>query len=62
MALLPQMGTALLATAVTTCPVAAKLPAPPTDRGAYAMTVAIGVSKKIVHGSSRVSFTLDHPK
>jgi hypothetical protein len=61
MVLLPQMGAALLASALTMCPVAGKLPAPPPDRPAYAMTVAIGARKKIVQGSSRVSFTLDHP-
>ena len=50
---------AMLATAVTACPAPAKLPAPPPNRPIYAMSISIGAGKKIVHGSSRVSFTLD---
>jgi hypothetical protein len=59
MILVPHTVAAMLATAVTACPAPAKLPAPPPNRPIYAMSISIGADKKIVHGSSRVSFTLD---
>src|SRR6266576_4339255 len=59
MILAPHTGAVMMATAVTACPAPAKLPAPPPNRPIYAMSLSIGAGKKIVHGSSRVSFTLD---
>jgi hypothetical protein len=59
MVLLPHAGAVLLATAFTACPAPAELPAPPPNRPIYAMSISIGASKKIIHGTSRVSFELD---
>jgi hypothetical protein len=53
------MGAAMLATAFAACPAPAELPAPPANRPVYAMTVSIAASRKVVHGTSRVSFALD---
>ena len=50
---------ASVAEVLTRCPAAAGLPAPPVDRPTYAMKVAIAASRKIVRGTSRVSFGLD---
>jgi Peptidase family M1 domain len=45
--------------ASTGCVTAAALPAPPADRPTYTMTIAIAAGRKIVRGTSRVSFALD---
>ena len=49
----------VLAAAVVGCPAPATLRSPPTGRPVYAMTLSIGAGKKIVRGTSRVSFALD---
>jgi hypothetical protein len=59
--LLTPSGVAVLAAALTGCPAPTELPAPPANRPTYAMTVSIAAGKKVVHGTSRVSFTLDRP-
>ena len=56
--LLTPSGVAVLA-ALTGCPAPAELPAPPANRPTYAMTVSIAAGKKVVHGTSRVSFALE---
>jgi Peptidase family M1 domain len=50
---------AALAAAVASCPAPATPPPPPTDRPTYAMTLSIGGGKKVVRGTSHVSFALD---
>jgi hypothetical protein len=50
---------AALATAVIACPAPAPLPSPPADRPTYAITLSIAADKKVVRGTSRVSFALD---
>ena len=60
MLLIPS-GVAVLAAALTGCPAPTELPAPPANRPTYAMTVSIAAGKKVVHGTSRVSFALDRP-
>jgi Peptidase family M1 domain len=57
--LLAPSGLAVLAAALTGCPAPAELPAPPVNRPAYALTVSIATGKKVVQGTSRVSFALD---
>jgi hypothetical protein len=52
-------GVAALATALTGCPAPAQVPAPPADRPTYALTVSIAASRKVVRGTSRISFALD---
>jgi hypothetical protein len=52
-------GVAALASALTRCPAPGPLPAPPADRPTYAMTVSIAASRKVVRGTSRVSFALE---
>ncbi len=59
--LLTASGVAVLAAALTGCPAPTELPAPPANRPTYAMTVSIAAGKKVVHGTSRVSFALDRP-
>ncbi len=59
--LLTPSGVAVLAAALTGCPAPTELPAPPSNRPTYAMTVSIAAGKKVVHGTSRVSFALDRP-
>jgi hypothetical protein len=57
--LLAPSGLAVLAAALTGCPAPAELPAPPVNRPTYALTVSIATGKKVVQGTSRVSFALD---
>jgi hypothetical protein len=52
-------GVAALAAALTACPAPAPLPAPPANRPTYAMSVSIAASRKVVRGTSQVSFALD---
>jgi hypothetical protein len=52
-------GAVALVAAVAGCPAPATLPSPPSNRPAYAMTLSIGRDKKVVRGTSRVSFALD---
>jgi hypothetical protein len=52
-------GVAVLAAALTGCPAPAELPAPPANRPTYAMTVSIAASKRVVRGTSGVSFALE---
>ena len=54
-------GVAALAATVAACPAPTALPPPPANRPVYAMTISIAANRKLVHGTSRVSFTLDHP-
>jgi hypothetical protein len=41
------------------CPAPSELPSPPADRPTYAMTISFGAAKKVVRGTSRVTFALD---
>jgi Peptidase family M1 domain len=59
--LLTPGGVAVLAAALSGCPAPAELPAPPANRPFYVMTISIGAGKKVVQGTSRVSFALDRP-
>src|ERR687887_1451430 len=52
-------GVAVLAAGLTGCPAPAELPAPPANRPTYAMTISIAAGKKVVRGTSRVSFALE---
>jgi Peptidase family M1 domain len=53
------LATGVAVAALSACPAPAALPAPPENRPTYTMAVSIAASKKIVHGTSRVSFALD---
>jgi hypothetical protein len=53
------LATGLVVATLSACPAPAALPAPPQNRPTYTMTVSIAASKKIFHGTSRVSFALD---
>ena len=47
--------------ALAGCPAPAALPARPAGRPTYAMTISITAGRKVVQGTSRVSFALDRP-
>jgi hypothetical protein len=53
------LATGFVVATLFACPAPAPLPAPPANRPTYTMAVSIAASKKIVHGTSRVSFALD---
>ena len=53
------LATGFVVATLSACPAPAALPAPPVNRPTYTMAVSIAASKKIVHGTSRVSFALD---
>jgi hypothetical protein len=53
-------GVAMMWTALASCPAPPQLPAPPADRPIYTMAMAIAANREVVHGTSRVSFQLDH--
>jgi Peptidase family M1 domain len=57
--LLAASGVAALSTALSGCPAPSALPPPPADRPTYALTVAIASNRKVVRGTSRISFALD---
>jgi hypothetical protein len=54
-------GVAALAATLAACPAPSALPKPPANRPVYDMTIAVAANRKVVHGTSRVSFTLDRP-
>src|SRR5262249_21956181 len=54
-------GVAALAATVAACPAPTAVPRPPAHRPLYALTISIAANRKTVHGTSRVSFTLDRP-
>jgi hypothetical protein len=47
--------------ALAGCSVPPVLPATPANRPTYAMTISITADRKVVQGTSRVSFALDRP-
>jgi len=53
------LATGFVVATLSACPAPAPLPAPPANRPTYAIAVSIAASKKVVYGTSRVSFALD---
>jgi len=56
---MPGFGLLAAATALSGCPTPSAVPAPPPNRPSYSLTISIAGSKKVVTGTSRVTFALD---